>query len=200
MMSFDALRKLTHEQREIAFDYLLSGMCADVIAQRMLEHRSDAQEVNPDTLVEEIRRLRMAIMNYDGFNSARGKPSSGGSQSSSLAHLEELAEIQQSHVRRLAKREQRQGKPVPELSKAVNVSVNLETAIQDMRFDLGLDEYKRVVPSPREREKATADAQQRREEEINKQIFEAVGVLDEIFIKRKITGRPIREPDSGNLQ
>ena len=78
-------------------------------------------------------------------------------------------------------KEREQAKPLPALSQAVNLQALLLLAVQDLRFDLGLDPYKRMELTMRELQ----EAQEEKERQTNEQVFNAVGVVTEIFKERR---------------
>ena len=55
-----------------------------------------------------------------------------------------------------------------------------------MRFEVGLDEYKRVKLTPREQQ-AAKEAYQA---EVNEQVYDAVAVLKDIMKKRRSIAKP----------
>ena len=94
--------------------------------------------------------------------------------------------IQSSRIEKFLKVETQTNKYIPALSDAIATYRNTLVQMQKMRFDLGLDEYKRVTLSRREREADKAEAKEAHNRMLHRQIIDAVTVAEGIFLKRKI--------------
>lgn len=93
--------------------------------------------------------------------------------------LVRLANIQESRVFALLAQEQKSGSIILALNTLINDYIDLLLKIQEVRFDLGLDEYKRGMPM-------TTEADSRTQE----QVFEAIHTVEEIFRQRGIPVKP----------
>jgi hypothetical protein len=103
-------------------------------------------------------------------------------QLSPLDRFTRLVQFQATRIDRLHKKELAQGKPLPALGQAIRDYANILLGLQEMRFDRGVDKYNRIKVTSREQQAA----EESRKAEIDKQIFEAVARLEDIFKKRRI--------------
>lgn len=94
--------------------------------------------------------------------------------------LVRLANIQETRVLALVAQEQKSGSIILALNPLINDYTGLLLKIQKIRFDLGLDEYKRGKPITKE------EADRRTQE----QVFEAINTVEEIFRQRGIPVKP----------
>ncbi len=105
-----------------------------------------------------------------------------------LAELVEIAAIQKARVLRLYEKERIYNVPILMLNRVIRDYGNLIVTIQEMKFNLGLDEYKRTIPvvtasnNSVTRPDPTATQQQS---------LQALAVLEEIFDRRGITSHPV---------
>ena len=98
-----------------------------------------------------------------------------------LDELVKLANIQDERMLAMRAQEQKSGFINPHLDTALRVHKDLLVSIQEMRFDLGLDEYKRRTP----REQIAAAAE--KEARLQKQVYEAYEAAEKIF-RRRLSG------------
>jgi hypothetical protein len=98
-----------------------------------------------------------------------------------LDELVKLANIQDERMLAMRAQEQKSGFINPHLDTAIRVHKDLLVSIQEMRFDLGLDEYKRRTP----REQIAAAAE--KEARLQKQVYEAYEAAEKIF-RRRLSG------------
>ena len=98
-----------------------------------------------------------------------------------LDELVKLANIQDERMLAMRAQEQKSGFINPHLDTAIRVHKDLLVSIQEMRFDLGLDEYKRRTP----REQIAAAAE--KEARLQRQVYEACEAMEEIF-RRGLSG------------
>ena len=92
-----------------------------------------------------------------------------------LNELVKLANIQEERVLAMRAQERKSGFINPRLDTAIRVHEHLLLNIQRMRFDLGLDEYKRGIAQTQTAARAA---------EVQRQLYEAFTVADEIFTRR----------------
>ena len=95
--------------------------------------------------------------------------------SNMLDELVKLANIQDERVLAMRAEERKLGFINPRLDAAIRVHERILLSIQRMRFDLGLDEYKRGIPQAETAESAA---------EKQRQLYEAFKVAEEIFTRR----------------
>ena len=101
-----------------------------------------------------------------------------------LNELVKLANIQEERVLAMGAEERMSGFINPHLDTAIRVLKDLLLNTQKMRFDLGLDEYKRNIPKVQTAESAA---------EVQRQVYEACKVLEEIFTRRSGTDDVVGE-------
>jgi hypothetical protein len=89
-----------------------------------------------------------------------------------LNELVKLVNIQEERVLAMGAEERMSGFINPNLDTAIRVLKDLLLNTQKMRFDLGLDEYKRNIPKVQTAESAA---------EVQRQVYQAVKVVEEIF-------------------
>ena len=201
-MEFVELRHLGAQSFRMVVNDLVRGVPPTAVATRIQREWGQVQDVSRDRLRRELTNLRIVIadctVSSNGRNEMPRKECSDRTQLKPLLdELEQLAKIYKHHIGRLQKLEVQQNRYIPELSRAIKSYGQLIVAMQKLRFELGLDEYKLVKLSRREQEAAIAkekEEKERKEDEIQRQIFHAVKVAEEIFRKRRITG-PSASPE-----
>ena len=95
-----------------------------------------------------------------------------------LDELVKLANIQDERMLAMRAQERKSGFINPNLDTAIRVHKDLLVSVQEMRFDLGLDEYKRLTP----REQIAAAAE--KEARLQRQVYEACEAVEKIFSRR----------------
>ena len=86
-------------------------------------------------------------------------------------------------MQQLWEKERQLNIPLSSLNSVINDYRDLLLSIQKIKFDLGLDEYKGVIPGV----KATATSLTRPDGlKIQQQVFEAIEVVEDIFLRRGI--------------
>jgi hypothetical protein len=108
-----------------------------------------------------------------------------------LNGLVKLANIQEERVLAMRAQERKSGFINPHLDTAIRVHIDLLVSIQEMRFDLGLDEYKRRTP----REQIAAAAE--KEAERQRQVYEAYNAAEEVFKRLRTRHADDGETPSG---
>jgi len=91
-----------------------------------------------------------------------------------LDELVKLANLQDERVLAMRAAERKLGFINPRLDTAIRLHVHLLLSVQRMRFDLGLDEYKRGIPQAQTAESAA---------EVQRQVYEAYKAAEEIFAR-----------------
>jgi hypothetical protein len=102
-----------------------------------------------------------------------------GSTPSCLDQLVELALIEEQRMLALSEREKRQGSIIPELTAIMKNYAKLLVAIQGMRFDLGIDEYRRGMSAAKKHFEDCED--QAAQQAI---IYEAYATAEKILAER----------------
>jgi hypothetical protein len=192
-MQFDRLNKLGPEKFQRISNELMRGT-PTVLVARLIQEWGDAQNVGEETLAKQLKRLHTAIENgaFGGAlaEEARRKASVKikllhGSTVNCMNQLIEIADIQRARVLALWDKERISNKRNFGLNTAIRDYRNLLIAIQKIKFDLGLDEYRRSFPVVRApqasppRPDSAALAQRERE---------AAEMVEEIFKTRAMAG------------
>lgn len=185
VMAFGWLQKFGKEKLEIIINQLISGASPKAVARTIQVEWGDARDFSSGTLERQLNTLRKAI-NHGSFggNSRTQqlpRPSAHGLRLKPIDELKWLVKISEERIVRLRTMEIRQDKLNPELTKALKNRVRMLMVLQKMRFELGLDEYKKVTLSRREREAAIAHAKEQYDRENYKQIQEAVQTAEKIL-------------------
>ena len=92
-----------------------------------------------------------------------------------LDELVKVANIQDERVLAMRAEERKLGFINPRLDAALRLHVHILLSIQEMKFDLGLDEYKRGVPQAQTAESAA---------EGQRELYKALNAAEEIFARR----------------
>jgi hypothetical protein len=167
-MKYDILEKIGDEKLAIVITKLMRGENLDTVGQLIQEDWREVQDASPGALEWELTILQSAIIH--GQTTIRDRDW----ERSPLKELSHLARCQKKRINWLHTKELRQGKPLSELTQAMKVYGNTLVALQEMRFDLGQDQYVRR-PTTREQNEA-----------LMRQVAEAQDALVEIFKRREI--------------
>ena len=189
-MQFDRLHKLGPEKLQKIVNELMRGT-PTVLVARLIQEWGDASDVGEATLAKQLKRLHTAIENgaFGGelAQEARRKASVRikllhGSTVDCLDQLIEIANIQRERVLALWDKERIWNKPIFKLNAAIRDYKNLLLAIQKIKFDLGIDEYRRGFPvraphtSPTQPDSAALAQRAREAAEMVEKIFATRGV------------------------
>lgn len=190
-MEFDALEKLGEEKLSAIVNELILGRSVRAIA-RTIQDWGGVPGCSPAELFTELTNLRASI-NRGGANCNRSEASwsKAAECDFQIVPLDELTPLithQKDRMEKLFMQEREQAKPLPALSQAVNLQALLLLAVQDLRFDLGLDPYKRIELTFRELQKT----QEEKERQTNEHVINAARGVNEIFTerRRKAKGAP----------
>jgi hypothetical protein len=194
-LAYERLQNLGKDKFTKICNELARGTPAILLA-RLIHEWGDAHDVGESTLAKQLLRLHTAITNAafggDLAQVARDKASVRiklfhGSTLDCLDELVTLASIQQARINAMWEKEREGGTRVAGLNKVINDYRNLLMDIQKMRFDLGLDEYKRGIPTVTAsltgptRPYGTTTEQQ---------VFEAISQVEAIFARRGLPKMP----------
>lgn len=184
-MQSDVLEKLGEDQRATIINGLVLGDSARTIARTIQQQWGEAPHLSQAALEEELTSLRKSISG-GGITCHLAAPSSSKTtddlQSVSLDEFASLTRIQERRVEELFKSEREQDKYLPALTAAIKIYSKMLVSHQKMRFDLGLDVYKRVKLTPQEWQAA----QQAKKDAEYKHIVNAVESFQDI-LKRNST-------------
>ena len=183
-MKPNALHELGEEKLATIINRLVSGESTMSVARNMQEQWSEAQGCSRADLKNELRRLRLSIhrggLSYESAKPSRSK-TTDGLELAPLHQLASLIELQKRRVGELFKKEPEQGKYLPALTAAIKLYSKMLVSYQKMRFDLGLDVYKRKKVTHREWQAA----QQAKKDEGYKYLAAAVKTVDDILKKNR---------------
>jgi hypothetical protein len=188
-MKYERLQHLGDEKFRKIVNELARRTPIVMVARLIQQEWRDFQNVAEDTLAKQLKRLQTDIINGafggDLAEQARRKASVGiklfhGSTLDCLDELVELAMIQKTRIHVLWEKEQELNLCLSNLNTVINDYRELLLSIQKIKFDLGLDEYKGVIPGV----KAMATSVTR--PDVEKQVMEAIEDVEDIFRRRGI--------------
>ena len=152
------------------------------VARIIQEEWGEAKDLSRGALEQELTRLRMSI-DRGGLSSDLAEPPLATS-TDDLKPLHEFVNLlvfQKKRIDELSKKERELGRPLPAFTTVIKDYRKLLLKLQTIRFDLGLDVYKRVKTT-----KEWQLAQEARERRKHEQVVGRMGVMEEIFKKRGI--------------
>jgi hypothetical protein len=162
-MAFDRLTRLGPQKFQKIVNELIRGTPAQTLA-RLIQEWGDAQDVSEETLAKQLKRLHTAVGNgaFGGALAQQVKAKASvrikllhGSTLNCLDELIEIALIQKVRVDALYEKEQVSNTCIVALNTIINDYMDLLVAIQKIKFDLGVDEYKRTIPTLKASDGAT---------------------------------------------
>jgi DNA-binding HxlR family transcriptional regulator len=195
-MAFERLQNLGEDKWLAIMNHLQSGKPAMGLARLIQQEWGDFQDVAEKTLTQQLNRLRLAAAE-GAFGKKIAKQIEKGAtpqvqllagvSTDVIPRLEELANWQRERVISLKEKEKSMPIPVGSLLTQTNAVFNDYKAtlidIQKLRFELGLDTYKGVVTSMKGAAIATTLPDGTH---VQKQVFEAMTTIDEIFQRHQI--------------
>ncbi len=182
MAAFHRIQELGTTKFQRIVNELMRGTPAQTLARLIQQEWGDAREVEEETLSKQLMRLRKAVSDgaFGGDLAQRARESASvkikllhGSSLNCLDELGELAELQKQRVIRFFEIEEGLDRPIPELSKMIMTWATILASMQEMKFNLGIDEYHRRIPVKPPTDAETSEALQK-----------AIAVAEEIFKKR----------------
>lgn len=186
-MGFNALQKLNEEELTRVINDLVSGEPSTAIVRMIQEHWGNAQNVTRAVLENELKELRFSVMHCDHVPTTAGSATAlNNTHTTPMDHIKWLIEFQQARVRYFLKQERRHGKTLPHLNRIIQVQLKSIVAWQKL-LDRELAEYNKVKPTSQKQTKATMEAWEREQAKTNKQVFEAVETIQDIFKKRRLS-------------
>lgn len=189
-MAFEKLQGLGPEKFQKITNSLLTGTAAQALARTIRTDWGDLSDTAEKTLTQQLNRLRIA-MAKGAFGAdaqkALDNPESFDikilrhSNLNALQELTALAEVQRTRLQLCWNDERKSKKYNPHINPIVSQLQETLLAIQKIRFDLGMDEFKGVVPGVKlKSESATLpDGTQ-----MQRTMFDIVGVAEQIIQKR----------------
>lgn len=191
-MTFERLQHLGKDKFQKIVNELMRSTPAIMIARLIQQEWGDCQDVREDTLAKQLKRLHTAITNgaFGGNLAQEARRNASvriklfhGSSLNCLEELIDLSVLQRDRVQQLREKERELNIPLSSLNIVINDYRDLLLCIQKIKFDLGLDEYKGVIPGV----KATATSLTRPDDlKIQQQVLEAIEVVEDIFRRRGI--------------
>jgi hypothetical protein len=154
-MAFERLQHLGKEKFTKICNALARGTPALTLARLIQQEWRDAQNVGESTLAKQLLRLHTAITNaaFGGELAQLARETTSvtikrfhGSTVDCLDELMTLATIQRERVLRLCEKERASNTRVVGLNKIINDYRKLLVDMQEVRFNLGFDEYRRGFP------------------------------------------------------
>jgi hypothetical protein len=199
-MPFERLQNLGEEKFGKILNHLVRGKPATQLARDIQQEWGEFTDVAEKTLVQQLNRLRLAAAEGMYGKQAALQIQEGHTPQIKLLakisvqvleRLEELSDVQRQRVLDLVEKEKKMPVPVGAMLSATNAVFNdyrqVLLDLQKIRFDLGLDEYKGPIHSSTTMVRGGAVAQSFPDgTSIQKQVFEAVTTVEEIFNARKI--------------
>jgi len=191
-MAFDRLQKLGKEKFQKVVNELARGTPAQTLARLIQQAWGDLEDVREETLGKQLRRLSTTIANgaFGGDLAEQAKQRATvrikllhGSTLDCLDELIQIAAIQKSRVLRLWERERIYNVPLVMLNRVIRDYGNLIVTIQEMKFNLGLDEYRRTMPAVAASDTSVTLTDGTR---IQRKVLEAVAEMEEIFDRRGV--------------
>ena len=191
-MAFDRLQKLGKEKFQKILNELARGTPAQTLARLIQQAWGDLEDVREETLGKQLRRLSTTIANgaFGGDLAEQAKQRATvrikllhGSTLDCLDELIQIAAIQKSRVLRLWERERIYNVPLVMLNRVIRDYGNLIVTIQEMKFNLGLDEYRRTMPAVAASDTSVTLTDGTR---IQRKVLEAVAEMEEIFDRRGV--------------
>lgn len=203
-MAFDRLQALGDEKFGKILNLLMRGEPAMHVAREMQAQPPKGwglfQDVAEKTLTQQLNRLRMAAAEGAFGKRAAQRIAAGATPQVQmlervsvrvLDRLEELCEVQRQRVMTLVEKEKNMPLPIGAQLTATNAVFNdyreLLLDVQKVRFDLGLDDFKGPMSHQIHHVKAgMMSATLPDGTNVQKQVFEAVTTIEQIFDARKI--------------
>jgi hypothetical protein len=193
-MAFERLQNLGKDKFARICNELARGTPAMMVA-RLIHEWGDARDVREDTLSKQLKRLGTAITNsaFGGDLAQLARDTASvriklfhGSTLNCLDELNTIANVQEARINRLIEKERASSTRIVGLNKIINDYKTLLISIQKIRFDLGLDEYRRGFPPVTP---ATSNATLPDETTKKAQLLEAVLLMEEVFERRALRSK-----------
>lgn len=205
-MAFERLQNLGDEKFSKILNLLMRGEPAMALARQIQQAPptgwGEFQDVAEKTLTQQLNRLRFAAAEGMFGKKIAKKIQDDNSATPQirmlkdvsvrvLDRLEELSDVQRQRVLDLVEKEKKMPLPIGAMLQATNAVFtdykDLLLSIQKIRFDMGLDEFRGPVSQQIHHVKGAAITQQLADgTTIQRQVFEAVTTLEQIFNERQI--------------
>ncbi len=193
-MAYDKLQALGEEKFRRLVNELVRGKPAEVLARVVQMEWGDLSDTSEKTLAQQLVRLRASAAEGMFGPEVAKEIAQGatpqikrlaGISFSAIERMEELSGIQRQRIMDLVEKERHlHTGPLMEATNAVfNDYKELLVAIQKIRFDLGLDEFKGPLTHARG---ATVTTTSPDGTQVQRQVFEAVSTIESIFDRRQI--------------
>jgi nucleotidyltransferase/DNA polymerase involved in DNA repair len=194
-VAFERLQALGETRWTLIRNELVRGEPAMSLARRIQQEWGEFQDVAEKTLTQQLSRLRQKIQEGAFGQEVAEKLEQAVTAKQKVEILNEfgtvnaleiaetLITLQMKRIQRLVKREEEMPMPLPSLNEMIMSGSKLAQDLQKMRFDLGLDEFCGVVSGFKG---ASASVTLPDGTHIQKQVYEAADVLNNIFDSRGI--------------
>ncbi len=191
-MAFDRLQALGEEKFKKIVNELMRGTPAMTLARTIQSEWGEFVGVAEKTLTQQLNRLRLTMQEGAfGEEAAQALKENGkidikmlkGVSIDVMGELVTLANVQRQRIQMIWEKEQEVKMPIAGLNTVINDQRDLLIQIQKMRFDLGLDEYKGVVPGLKMKSESISlpDGTQ-----AHRTVIDAVTTVEQIFKSRGI--------------
>lgn len=193
-MPFRRLQALGEDKFRRITDEFIRGTPVSSVARFIQQEWGDCLDIEEYKLTRQLKHLHTGVWN-EFFRRLEERAQRNasvktklieGSKHGALEQLVELALLEGQRLDALWEKEQRGNKILGELTTVMSDYSKLLVAIQRLRFDLGLDEYKFGTAAVKE----DLDSKWRREQEVHDQIIEASKKVDKIFRELKLPQSP----------
>jgi hypothetical protein len=194
-VAFERLQALGEARWTLIRNELIRGEPAMSLARRIQQEWGEFQDVAEKTLTQQLNRLRLKIQEGAFGQEVAQKLEEAVTTKqkveilnefgtvNALEQMETLMTLQMKRIQRLAQREVEMPMPIPNLNEMIVTGSKLAQDLQKMRFDLGMDEFKGVVPGFKG---MSASMTLPDGTHIQKQVYEAADVMNSIFDRRGI--------------
>ena len=197
-MAFERLQELGEEKFTKILNLLMRGESAMGVARILQQAPPDGwglfQGQSEKSLTRQLTRLRIQAAE-GAFGPAVAQQIIAGATPQIkllekvsvpvITRLEEMSKIQRDRVMKLVEKEKLWDTTMPIMNEVLDNYRKLLLDIQKVRFDLGLDEFRGPVGVTSMRG-ATQSVTMPDGTNVQKQVFEAITMVDEIFTKRGI--------------
>jgi len=177
------LQGLGQEKFRRIVGLLKQGTPPNLIVPWIQDEWGDCCHLPPDSLAKELEGLHSALTDSSAIpehstaqDNARVKLLLNPGQS--LEQLVELALVQEHRIEAQLRKEDSTGRIFPETDMMMDRYAKLLLAIQGLKFDLGIEIYMRRMPQDI---KQALERQEREEQEVQRQVYEAYGAAEEVF-------------------
>jgi len=184
-------------------ELLKRGTLPTLIVQLIQDEWGDCCDLPPDVLAKQLESLRTALSSSAEVRekfAAEDNPAAKALGSSGHGLLNEVVELARDHALRVTaqlEKEQTTGCTLPATNGMIELQAKLLGAIQEMKFDLGIDTFMRKMP---EDIRQALERQERINYENERKVFEAYKAAEEVLAGLERRQAAVRRDgdDAGN--